>query len=63
MAVAMYPKFKPLCAMAYGAALYVSEVVSLKVSDIDSKRMILPVEQGKGSRDRYILLSLLCLNI
>ena len=35
----------------------VSEVVALKVSDIDSKRMILRVEQGKGSRDRYALLS------
>jgi site-specific recombinase XerD len=38
--------------MAYGAGLPVAEVVSLKVSDIDSKRMIIRVEQGKGRKDR-----------
>jgi integrase/recombinase XerD len=32
-------------------------VISLKVSDIDSKRMIIRVEQGKGRRDRYVMLS------
>lgn len=57
MACATHPKFKAALAVAYGAGLRVSEVVSLKVSDIDSKRMILRVEQGKGSRDRYALLS------
>jgi integrase/recombinase XerD len=54
---ATHPKFKASLAVAYGAGLRVSEVVSLKVSDIDSKRMALRVEQGKGSRDRYALLS------
>jgi integrase/recombinase XerD len=58
MAMATHPKFKAAFAVAYGAGLRVSEVVSLKVSDIDSKRMALRVEQGKGSRDRYALLSL-----
>ncbi len=57
MAMATHPKFKAALAVAYGAGLRVSEVVSLKVSDIDSKRMILRVEQGKGSRDRYAMLS------
>jgi integrase len=58
MAMATHPKFKAAFAVACGAGLRVSEVVSLKVSDIDSKRMALRVEQGKGSRDRYALLSL-----
>jgi integrase/recombinase XerD len=35
----------------------VSEVVALKVSDIDSQRMMLRVEQGKGHKDRYVMLS------
>jgi integrase/recombinase XerD len=35
----------------------VSEVAHLKVSDIDSQRMTLRVEQGKGQRDRYVMLS------
>ena len=43
--------------MAYGAGLRVSEVVALKVSDIDSKRMVIRIEQGKGHKDRYVMLS------
>jgi site-specific recombinase XerD len=43
--------------VAYGAGLRVSEVVALKVSDIASQRMLLRVEQGKGHRDRYAMLS------
>jgi len=42
---------------AYGAGLRASEVVSLKISDIDSQRMTLRIEQGKGSKDRYAMLS------
>jgi site-specific recombinase XerD len=42
---------------AYGAGLRVSEVVRLKVSDIDSERMLIRVEQGKGKKDRYAMLS------
>jgi site-specific recombinase XerD len=45
-------KYKAALSVAYGAGLRVSEVVSLKVSDIDSKRMMLRVEQGKGRKDR-----------
>jgi site-specific recombinase XerD len=50
-------KYKAALSVAYGAGLRVSEVVSLKVSDIDSKRMMLRVEQGKGRKDRYAMLS------
>ena len=57
MSCATHPKFKAALAVAYGSGLRVSEVVSLKVSDIDSERMLLRVEQGKGSRDRYALSS------
>jgi integrase/recombinase XerD len=42
---------------AYAAGLRVSEVVRLKLADIDSSRMLIRVEQGKGGRDRYIMLS------
>jgi len=41
----------------YGAGLRVSEAVALKISDIDSKRMLLRVEQGKDQKDRYAMLS------
>jgi integrase/recombinase XerD len=50
-------KYKAALSVAYGAGLRVSEVVSLKVSDIDSTRMMLRVEQGKGRKDRYAMLS------
>jgi len=51
------PKYKAALAAAYGAGLRVSEVVALKVSDIDSKRMLLRIEQGKGRKDRFAMLS------
>jgi integrase/recombinase XerD len=41
----------------YGAGLRVSEAVALKISDIDSERMLLRVEQGKDQKDRYAMLS------
>ena len=50
-------KYKAALSVAYGAGLRVSEVAALKVSDIDSQRMTLRVEQGKGQRDRYVMLS------
>jgi integrase len=50
-------KDKAALSVAYGAGLRVSEVANLKVSDIDSQRMMLRVEQGKGQRDRYVMLS------
>ena len=51
------PRYKAALAAAYGAGLRVSEVVALKVSDVDSTRMMLRIEQGKGRRDRYAMLS------
>jgi integrase/recombinase XerD len=50
-------KYKAAFSVAYGAGLRVSEVATLKVSDIDSKRKLLRVEQGKGRKDRYAMLS------
>ena len=41
----------------YGAGLRVSEAVALKLSDIDAKRMLIRVDQGKGNKDRYAMLS------
>jgi integrase len=42
---------------AYAAGLRIGEVARLKVSSIDSKRMLLHIESGKGGRDRYAMLS------
>ena len=50
-------KYKAALSVAYGAGLRVSEVVSLKVCDIDSERMLIRVEQGKGHKDRNAMLS------
>ena len=50
-------KHKAALSVAYGAGLRAAEVVSLKVSDIDSKRMLIRVEQGKGRKDRNVMLS------
>ena len=50
-------KYKAAFGVAHGAGLRVSEVVALKVSDIDSERMTLRVEQGKGQRDGYVMRS------
>jgi len=50
-------KYKAALGVAYGAGLRVSEVAHLKVDDIDSDRMLIRVEQGKGARDRNAMLS------
>ena len=50
-------KYRTALSVAYGAGLRASEVVALKVSDIDSQRMVIRVEQGKGRKDRYVMLS------
>ena len=50
-------KYKAALSVAYGAGLRAMEVVALKVIDIDSKRMLIRVEQGKGRRDRHAMLS------
>ena len=51
------PKYKAALSAAYSAGLRVSEVVALKVSDVDSKRMLLRIEQGKAQKDRFAMLS------
>jgi integrase/recombinase XerD len=56
-ATAPGPKYKAALSAAYAAGLSVSEVVALKVSDIDSERLLLRNEQGKGRKDRFAMLS------
>lgn len=55
-------KHRALLMTTYAAGLRVSEVVHLKVTDIDSDRMMIRVEQGKGNKDRYTTLSPRLLN-
>lgn len=55
--VAPGPKYKAALSAAYGAGLRIAEVANLKVSDVESKRMLLRIEQGKGRRDRFAMLS------
>jgi integrase/recombinase XerD len=50
-------KYQTALSVAYGAGLRASEVVALRVTDVDSKRMVLRVQRGKGSKDRYAMLS------
>lgn len=50
-------KHQTALSLAYGTGLRVGEVVALRIGDIDSKRMTLRVQQGKGSKDRYAMLS------
>jgi integrase/recombinase XerD len=50
-------KHKAALSVAYGCGLRVSEITHLKVSDIDSARMLVRVEQGKGRKDRYVMLA------
>jgi integrase/recombinase XerD len=51
------PQVPAALSVAYGAGLRASEVISLKVSDINSTRMVIRVEQGKGRKDRCVMLS------
>ena len=51
------PKYQAALSVAYGAGLRASEVVALKLGDIDSTRMTLRIEQGKRRKDRYAMLS------
>lgn len=50
-------KYRAALMTCYGAGLRVSEAAALRISDIDSKRMLLRVQQGKGAKDRYAMLS------
>jgi site-specific recombinase XerD len=56
-------KHRAILMTIYSAGLRVSEAVHLKVSDIDSQRMMIRVEQGKGDKDRYTLLAKRTLDI
>ena len=57
IAAARNVKHQAALSVAYGAGLRASEVCRLKVGDVDSERMALRVEQGKGAKDRYAMLS------
>lgn len=50
-------KHRVMVMLAYSGGLRVSEVVNLRVCDIDSKRMMIRIELGKGQKDRYVPLS------
>jgi integrase/recombinase XerD len=50
-------KHRVILTVCYAAGLRISEAVSLKVTAIDSQRMVIRVEQGKGQKDRYVMLS------
>lgn len=56
-------KHRMLLTAAYAAGLRVSEATHLKVTDIDSERMMVRVDQGKGNKDRYVMRSPRLLNV
>jgi site-specific recombinase XerD len=54
-------KHKTILMLIYSAGLRVSEVVNLKIEDIDGKRMLIHIHQGKGKKDRFTVLSQIAL--
>ncbi|MBN2787366.1 MAG: tyrosine-type recombinase/integrase [Paludibacteraceae bacterium] len=56
-------KHKAILMLLYTSGLRISEFLNLKVTDIDSSRMQIRVRGGKGQKDRYTLLSRVCLNL
>jgi integrase len=53
----IYLKHRVILTVCYAAGLRISEVVRLKPSAIDSRRMVIRVNAGKGGKDRYVMLS------
>lgn len=51
------PKHRAVLTTCYAAGLRISEAVRLRPRDVDSQRMVIRIEQGKGQRDRYVMLS------
>ena len=62
IAACVNQKHKCWLLLAYGSGLRVSEIIALRVQDIDSQSMRIFVKGGKGGKDRYTLLSVECLN-
>ena len=56
-------KHKAILYLTYSAGLRVSEVVRIKIADIDSERMLIHIRQGKGRKDRYTVLSRVALEV
>jgi integrase/recombinase XerD len=56
-------KHRTILVTAYAAGLRISEATHLKITDIDSQRMMIRIAQGKGQKDRYVMLSLQLLEI
>jgi integrase/recombinase XerD len=56
-------KHKAIITLAYSTGMRVSEVCNLKITDIDSKRMLIHVRNGKGRKDRFVPLSSTVLNL
>jgi len=56
-------RYRAAFSVAYGGGLRSSEVIHLRVRDIDSDRMLIRVEQGKGKKDRQVMLSPSLLNL
>jgi len=50
-------KYRAVLMLCYGAGLRIGEALAVKVSDIDSKRMVIRIAEGKGRKDRYVMLS------
>ncbi len=57
LTVPPHPRHRLLLTTVYAAGLRVSEAIALKVSDIDTDRMTMRIEQGKGAKDRYVPLA------